>query len=80
MWPASSVLTDDEADLGAAVVEMGAGTTTIAVYSGGRFVHAGGLCGRRAARDDGSGARPQRAHCRCRANQDVIWHRHDRRI
>src|SRR6266700_2160358 len=37
-----SVLTDDEADLGAAVVEMGAGTTTIAVYSGGRFVHASG--------------------------------------
>jgi cell division protein FtsA len=38
-----SVLTDDEADLGAAVVEMGAGTTTIATYSGGRFVHAGGF-------------------------------------
>jgi cell division protein FtsA len=38
-----SVLTDDEADLGAAVVEMGAGTTTIAVYSGGRFVHASGF-------------------------------------
>jgi cell division protein FtsA len=38
-----SVLTDDEADLGAAVVEMGAGTTTIAVYSAGRFVHATGF-------------------------------------
>ncbi len=38
-----SVLTDDEADLGAAVVEMGAGTTTIATYSGGRFVHACGF-------------------------------------
>jgi cell division protein FtsA len=38
-----SVLTDDEADLGAAVVEMGAGTTTIAIYSGGRFVHASGF-------------------------------------
>src|ERR1700753_47990 len=38
-----SVLTDDEADIGAAVVEMGAGTTTIAIYSGGRFVHAGGF-------------------------------------
>ena len=38
-----SVLTDDEADLGAAVVEMGAGTTTIAVYSAGRFVHASGF-------------------------------------
>ena len=38
-----SVLTDDEADLGAAVVEMGAGTTTLATYSGGRFVHASGF-------------------------------------
>src|SRR6185437_13526574 len=28
---------------GAAVVEMGAGTTTIAIYSGGRFVHASGF-------------------------------------
>src|SRR5258705_4787020 len=36
-----AVLTDDEADLGAAVVEMGAGSTTIATYSGGRFIHAG---------------------------------------
>jgi cell division protein FtsA len=38
-----SVLTDDEADIGAAVIEMGAGTTTIATYSAGRFVHAGGF-------------------------------------
>src|SRR3989454_10773017 len=38
-----SVLTDEEADLGAAVVEMGAGFTTIATYSAGRFVHASGF-------------------------------------
>src|ERR1700742_1968861 len=38
-----SVLTDDEVDIGAAVVEMGAGTTTIAIYSGGRLVHGSGL-------------------------------------
>lgn len=38
-----SVLTDDETDLGAALVEMGAGTTTIATFAGGRFVHAGGF-------------------------------------
>ena len=37
---ALSVLADDEADLGAAVVDMGAGTTTAAVFAGGRFVHA----------------------------------------
>ena len=38
-----SVLADDEADLGAAVIDMGAGTTTMAVFSGGRFVHADGF-------------------------------------
>jgi cell division protein FtsA len=38
-----AVLTDDEADLGAAVVEMGAGSTTLATYSAGRFVHASGF-------------------------------------
>ncbi len=38
-----SVLADDEADLGAAVVDMGAGTTTMAVFLGGRFVHAEGF-------------------------------------
>jgi cell division protein FtsA len=38
-----SMLTDDEADLGAALIEMGAGTTSLAIYSGGRFVHAAGF-------------------------------------
>jgi cell division protein FtsA len=38
-----SVLADDEADLGAAVVDMGAGTTTVAVFAGGQFVHASGF-------------------------------------
>jgi cell division protein FtsA len=38
-----SALADDEADLGAAVIDMGAGTTSIAVFSGGRFVHADGF-------------------------------------
>lgn len=38
-----AALADDEADLGAAVIDMGAGTTTFAVFSGGRFVHAGGF-------------------------------------
>jgi cell division protein FtsA len=38
-----SVLADDEADLGAALIDMGAGTTTIAVFSGGRVVHADGF-------------------------------------
>jgi cell division protein FtsA len=38
-----ATLADDEADLGAAVVEMGAGTTTLAVFAEGRFIHAGGF-------------------------------------
>jgi cell division protein FtsA len=38
-----SALADDEADLGAAVVDVGAGTTTIAVFLGGRFVHCEGF-------------------------------------
>jgi len=38
-----SVLADDEADLGAAVVDMGAGTTTMAVFVGGRFIHLEGF-------------------------------------
>ena len=75
-----SVLTDDEADIGAAVVEMGAGTTTIATYSGGRFVHASGFAvgGQHITMDLARGL--SRMHCGCRANQDVIWHRADRRV
>src|SRR5262245_45559867 len=38
-----SVLADDEADLGAAVIDIGAGTTTIAVFGGGHFVHTDGF-------------------------------------
>ena len=38
-----SVLAEDEADLGAAVIDMGAGTTTMAVFLGGRFVHCEGF-------------------------------------
>ena len=38
-----AVLADDEADLGAACIDLGAGATTIAVFSGGRFVHADGF-------------------------------------
>ncbi len=40
---ALSALADDEGDLGAAVIDMGAGTTTMAVFSGGRFVHGDGF-------------------------------------
>lgn len=35
-----SALVDDEAEMGAALVDMGGGTTTIGVFSGGRLTHA----------------------------------------
>jgi cell division protein FtsA len=38
-----AALTDDEADLGAAVVDIGAGTTTMAVFNNGNFIHADGI-------------------------------------
>jgi cell division protein FtsA len=38
-----STLADDETELGAAIIDIGAGTTTMAVFSGGRFVHADGF-------------------------------------
>jgi cell division protein FtsA len=38
-----SALANDEAELGAAAIDMGAGTTTISVFSGARFVHADGF-------------------------------------
>jgi cell division protein FtsA len=38
-----ATLADDEADLGAAVIDMGAGTTTVAVFADGRFIHADGF-------------------------------------
>jgi len=40
---ALSTLAGDEADVGAAVIDMGAGTTTIAAFSNGRFMHADGF-------------------------------------
>ena len=38
-----AALADDEADLGAATVDMGAGITSLAVFSAGKFVHAEGF-------------------------------------
>jgi cell division protein FtsA len=38
-----ATLADDDADLGAAVIDMGAGTTTMAVFADGRFIHADGF-------------------------------------
>jgi cell division protein FtsA len=38
-----ATLADDEGDLGATVIDMGAGTTSLAVFAEGRFIHADGF-------------------------------------
>ena len=38
-----STIADDDADIGAALIDLGAGTTTIAVFSSGRFTYADGF-------------------------------------
>lgn len=38
-----AVLADDEADLGSAIVDFGAGTTTLAAFSGGHVTHCDGF-------------------------------------
>ena len=38
-----SAIADDEADVGAALIDMGAGTTTMSVFSSGRFTYADGF-------------------------------------
>ena len=38
-----STIADDDADIGAALIDLGAGTTTMAVFSSGRFTYADGF-------------------------------------
>ena len=68
-----AVLADDEADLGAAVVDMGAGTTTMAVFLGGRLRSSRRFRAGRPSRHHGHRPRAQRPHRRRRANQDALW-------
>ena len=57
-----AVLAEDEADLGAAIVDLGAGTTTMSVFSEGRFVHVDGftLGGQHVTMDIARGLPPDR--------------------
>ena len=75
MWPALPCLADDEADLGAAVIDMGAGATTIAVFLGRPAGSSGRLCAGRPPRDHRHRARFERPRFRCRADQDALWQR-----
>ena len=57
-----AVLADDEADLGAALIDMGAGTTTMAVFSGRPLHPRRRLRARRQSRHDGLGTRSERPY------------------
>jgi len=74
-----AVLTDDEVDLGAAVGNGGRHHHHRDLF-GRTFRPRERLCRRRSSHHHGPRARAVRMHCGCRANQDVIWHRADRRV
>ena len=62
-----STLVDDEAELGAAVVDFGGGTTTVGVFSGGRLIHVDAVAVGGIHVTQGYRARPQRVDDRRRA-------------
>ena len=53
-----AALVDDELEMGAACIDMGGGTTTISVFSEGKFVHADAIADRRQPCHDGHGQGP----------------------
>ncbi len=68
-----STLVDDEMDLGVTVIDMGAGTTSLAVFFDGHVVYTdsvpigGGHCHQRHR------ARPLDAALPCRTHEDALW-------
>ncbi len=70
---ALSTLAGDEADVGAAVIDLGAGTTTMAAFSNGQFIHADGfaLGGNHVTLDLARGLSVNLYDFR--ANQDALW-------
>ena len=64
-WPrASRCLTDDEKELGVALVDIGGGTTDIAIYERGSLWHTGGRRRRRRSLHQRHRGRPADAHAR----------------
>ena len=53
-----STLVEDERELGCTVIDMGGGTTGMAVFAEGQLLHTAQLPHRRAARHQGPGQRP----------------------
>ena len=75
-----ATLTEDEKQLGATVIDMGGGVTSIAVFLEGHLVHAdvvpmGGFAGHRRHRPHAGGADrpPPSAPRRCTARRWAIW-------
>ena len=67
-----STLVDDEAELGAAVVDFGGGSTTVGVFSGGRLIHVDAVALGGSPRDEGRRARAQRFGQRRRTPEDPV--------
>ena len=68
-----SVLSEDEMELGAAVIDMGAGTTTMAVFSAGRLLHVKRLRTWWPSHHNGFGSLHQCSLCGCLAYQNWLW-------
>ena len=67
-----SSLVADERDLGVTVIDMGGGTTSIAVFFDGHLVHTDTHPGRRRARHQRHRPRPVDAARPCRADEDAV--------
>ena len=71
-----AVLSQDEIELGATVIDCGAGTTTLAAFVGGHCVHVDGIALGCKPHHDGPRARSFDPLVRCRAPEDAAWQRH----
>ncbi len=70
---ALATLEEDEMDLGAILIDMGGGSTSLAVYAGGSLTPCRQPGGRRRPRDAGRRPRPFHLDRRRRAHQDAAW-------
>ena len=71
-----STLVDDEAELGAAVVDFGGGSTTVGVFSGGRLIHVDAVALGGIHVTTGRRARSQRFGQRRRTPEDPVRRLH----
>jgi len=67
-----AALADDEAELGAALIDMGAGTTSVSIFSGGHLSHVDGFAvgGNHVTMDVARALESPRG---CRTVEDALW-------